>query len=94
MGLLQPYLCWPMLLPHLLRCSVEVRHTYPFAEIPLIYSDISSTVLDNIDLFAQYSAAAYCSSNIESTGTTLTCDVGNCPLVEAAGATTIDEFDE
>ncbi|EHA28261.1 lipase [Aspergillus niger ATCC 1015] len=70
-----------------------LAHAAP-APAPMQRRDISSTVLDNIDLFAQYSAAAYCSSNIESTGTTLTCDVGNCPLVEAAGATTIDEFDD
>ncbi|RAL03111.1 lipase family protein [Aspergillus ibericus CBS 121593] len=64
------------------------------APAPVQRRDITSALLDKIDLFAQYSAAAYCSSNIESTGTTLTCSVGNCPLVEAAGATTIDEFDE
>ncbi|PYI01548.1 lipase 2 [Aspergillus sclerotiicarbonarius CBS 121057] len=64
------------------------------APAPVQRRDISSDLLDKIDLFAQYSAAAYCKSNIESTSTTLTCSVGNCPLVEAAGATTLDEFDD
>ena len=79
----------------LLRCSVGVCLT-PHSQVQHVPTplDITSAVLDKIDLFAQYSAAAYCSSNIESTSTTLTCSVGNCPLVEAAGATTIDEFDE
>ncbi|PYH88273.1 lipase 2 [Aspergillus ellipticus CBS 707.79] len=55
---------------------------------------VTTAVLDKLDLFAQYSAASYCASNINSSGTTLTCSVGNCPLVEATGASTIDEFDQ
>ncbi|KAB8224531.1 hypothetical protein BDV33DRAFT_233451 [Aspergillus novoparasiticus] len=56
--------------------------------------DVSSSLLNNLDLLAQYSAAAYCSENLNSTGTKLTCSVGNCPLVEAASTQTLDEFNE
>ncbi|KAB8274785.1 Alpha/Beta hydrolase protein [Aspergillus minisclerotigenes] len=56
--------------------------------------DVSSSLLNNLDLFAQYSAAAYCDENLNSTGTKLTCSVGNCPLVEAASTQTLDEFNE
>ncbi|KAE8153798.1 Alpha/Beta hydrolase protein [Aspergillus avenaceus] len=56
--------------------------------------DVSSEVLDNLNLFAQYSAAAYCLENLNSTGTAVSCSVGNCPLVEAASTKTLDEFNE
>ncbi|GIJ85201.1 hypothetical protein Asppvi_004057 [Aspergillus pseudoviridinutans] len=55
---------------------------------------VSSSVLQELSLFAQYSAAAYCSNNINSTGTKLTCSAGNCPLVEAANTKTLSEFDD
>ncbi|PWY89352.1 triacylglycerol lipase B [Aspergillus heteromorphus CBS 117.55] len=64
------------------------------APAPHTRRDVSTAVLDKMDLFAQYSAAAYCSSNIDSESTTLTCSVGNCPLVEAADATVLYEFNE
>ncbi|KAB8068796.1 Alpha/Beta hydrolase protein [Aspergillus leporis] len=56
--------------------------------------DVTASVLGNLDLFAQYSAAAYCLENLNSTGTELSCSVGNCALVEAASTLTIDEFEE
>ncbi|ORY15353.1 Alpha/Beta hydrolase protein [Clohesyomyces aquaticus] len=40
----------------------------------------------------QYAAAAYCPLNINTTGTKVTCSVGNCPLVEAADTKTEVEF--
>lgn len=55
---------------------------------------VSSSVLQNLSLFAQYSAASYCTNNINSTGTKLTCSSGNCPLVEAANTKTLSEFYE
>ncbi|KAE8378663.1 Alpha/Beta hydrolase protein [Aspergillus bertholletiae] len=56
--------------------------------------DVSASVLSNLDLLAQYSAAAYCSENLNSTGTPLRCSAGNCPLVEAASTKSLDEFNE
>jgi triacylglycerol lipase len=53
---------------------------------------VSASVLQRLTLFAQYSAAAYCTNNINSTGTKLTCAAGNCPLVEAANTVTLAEF--
>ncbi|RHZ54512.1 lipase family protein [Aspergillus thermomutatus] len=53
---------------------------------------VSSSVLQELSLFAQYSAASYCTNNINSTGTKLTCSAGNCPLVEAANTKTLSEF--
>ncbi|KAJ5901885.1 hypothetical protein N7495_002413 [Penicillium taxi] len=57
-------------------------------------TDVSSDELSQLNLFAQYAAAAYCSANIGSTGTALTCDEGICPEVEEASTTTLYEFDE
>lgn len=54
---------------------------------------IATSLLDSLDLFAQYSAAAYCSANLNTTGTALACDVGNCPAVEAADTTILYSFD-
>lgn len=65
-----------------------------FAWARLTDLDVSSSLLNNLDLFAQYSAAAYCDENLNSTGTKLTCSVGNCPLVEAASTQSLDEFNE
>ncbi|KAJ5088997.1 Lipase class 3 [Penicillium argentinense] len=56
--------------------------------------DVSSDVLDQLTLFAQYSAASYCSNNINSTGDSVTCADGNCPSVQSAGATSLYEFEE
>ncbi|PYH99491.1 alpha/beta-hydrolase [Aspergillus ellipticus CBS 707.79] len=64
------------------------------APAPHTRRDVSTTLLDKMDLFAQYSAAAYCSSNINSESTTLTCSVGNCPEVESADPTVLYEFNE
>lgn len=56
--------------------------------------DVSSDVLQQLTLFAEFSAAAYCANNIDSTGDKLTCSTGNCPAVEAASTTTLYEFEE
>lgn len=59
----------------------------------LIQADVSADLLARLNLFEQYSAAAYCPSNNDaSAGTLITCSTGNCPLVEAAGATAVYEF--
>ncbi|OKL57345.1 hypothetical protein UA08_07645 [Talaromyces atroroseus] len=61
---------------------------------PIHRRTIGTSLLDDLDLFAQYSAAAYCSANLDSTGSALACSVGNCPLVEAADTTILYDFDE
>lgn len=43
---------------------------------------------------SQYAAASYCKSNNASPGTVLVCQSGNCPLVEAARAETLSEFED
>lgn len=57
-------------------------------------ADITTSLLDDLTLFSQYSAAAYCSTNLNSTGAALACSVGNCPLVEAADTQILYDFDE
>ncbi|KAJ5104330.1 hypothetical protein NUU61_001677 [Penicillium alfredii] len=55
--------------------------------------DVSTDVLDQLTLFAQYAAASYCSNNLNSTGTPLLCAAGNCPSVQSAQTSTLHEFD-
>lgn len=50
-------------------------------------------MLSQLGLFAEYSAAAYCSNNINSTGDALSCEEDNCPSVQSADTTTLWEFD-
>ncbi|KAJ5831757.1 hypothetical protein N7474_000068 [Penicillium riverlandense] len=56
--------------------------------------DISSDTLDELMLFAQYSAASYCSNNIDSSASTLSCAAGNCPEVQTANAAPLYAFDD
>lgn len=62
------------------------------APTQLTSRDVSADVLDQFNLFAEYSAAAYCTSNINSPGDKLTCRAGNCPEVEKADTETLNEF--
>lgn len=54
---------------------------------------ISDELFHTFQLMAQYSAAAYCKENDNSTDTPITCWKGNCPLVEEAGARSVLEFE-
>ncbi|CAI7600516.1 unnamed protein product [Penicillium glandicola] len=54
--------------------------------------DVSTDVLGQLSLFSQYAAASYCTNNNNSTGDSLSCAEGNCPLVEAADTTSLYEF--
>lgn len=54
---------------------------------------MSTSALGQLSLFAEYSAASYCSNNINSTGNALSCEEGNCPSVQSADTTTLWEFD-
>ena len=55
-------------------------------------SDVSASVLADLSLWGQYSAAAYCLANNNSPGDEVACTAGNCPVVEAATAVTSIEF--
>ncbi|KAE8383761.1 Alpha/Beta hydrolase protein [Aspergillus bertholletiae] len=61
---------------------------------PVIPRDVSPQFLQQLTLYAQYAAAAYCSGNTNSPNTKLTCSVGNCPLVEGVSTRTLTEFEE
>ena len=56
-------------------------------------TDVSTSVLDELDVFAQWSAAAYCSDNINNDDTTVKCSDNACPSVEAASTKMLLEFD-
>ena len=64
--------------------------------------DIDPKLLDHLGLMAQYSTAAYRTTNSNSIGGPLICGTGdcktlpkdNCPRVEAAKAYTADEFQD
>lgn len=55
---------------------------------------VSSDILQQLELFAQYSAASYCERNINSAGDKLTCKAGNCAIVQEAETTTLYEFEK
>lgn len=59
----------------------------------LVSRAVSSDVLQQLELFSQYSAASYCTANINSTGDKLTCEAGNCAIVQEAETTTLHEFE-
>lgn len=61
---------------------------------PITRRTITTSLLDDMNLFAQYSAAAYCSANLDGVGSALECSVGNCPLVEAASTKILYDFNE
>ncbi|KAI9670145.1 MAG: hypothetical protein M1817_004482 [Caeruleum heppii] len=54
---------------------------------------VPSDVFDNLVLYSQWSAAAYCPGNNDSPNTEVTCPIGNCPLVEAFNTSTTTEFE-
>ncbi|PLN85474.1 alpha/beta-hydrolase [Aspergillus taichungensis] len=54
--------------------------------------DVSLESLKEFTLFAEYAAAAYCDENLESPGTKVRCQKGNCPTVEKADTETLIEF--
>ncbi|KZM28139.1 uncharacterized protein EKO05_0005832 [Ascochyta rabiei] len=54
---------------------------------------VSANILDQLQFFSQYSAAAYCLSNNNSPNTKITCPQGNCARVEAANTNTLTEFE-
>lgn len=55
---------------------------------------VSSTVLSQLDLYAQWSAAANCSGNTDGANTVDSCSAGNCPDMQAANTKMPYEFDK
>jgi Lipase 3 N-terminal region len=71
----------------------EVAIVKPRAEYSLTNGlDVSAGVLNQLNLWEQYAAAAYCPANNDSPGDELSCEAGNCPLVQTASTTTSIEF--
>ncbi|OJD40793.1 lipase class 3 [Diplodia corticola] len=64
------------------------------APTPLEKRAVSADLLAKFNLFEQYSAASYCAQNNNSTGTEVSCEAGNCPLVDAATTDTVIEFED
>ncbi|PWY92235.1 triacylglycerol lipase precursor [Aspergillus heteromorphus CBS 117.55] len=64
------------------------------ATVQLDARDVTATALTQLDLFAQWSAAAYCSTNLETDDISVTCADDACPSVEAASTEILLEFDE
>lgn len=77
-----------------MSCHVEMHgHGHVLCDVELTVIAVSSDVLQQLELFSQYSAASYCASNIGSTGDKLTCEAGNCAIVQEAETTTLHEFE-
>ena len=55
---------------------------------------VSLEIFDKLSFFEQYSAAAYCGENNNSTNTKITCAEGNCASVQAADTNTLTEFEK
>ncbi|KAJ5437161.1 Lipase class 3 [Penicillium cf. griseofulvum] len=53
---------------------------------------ISTELLEQFNLFSQFASLSYCDQNINHTGQSLTCEYGNCRLVEADNTTVINTF--
>jgi hypothetical protein len=55
---------------------------------------MDQALFNRISLMEEYAGAAYCPGNTNSTitGDKVSCNTGNCPLVEATGAVTVAEF--
>jgi hypothetical protein len=53
---------------------------------------IQPELLRQLKLMEQYASAAYCPMNVNSPGDRIKCGSGNCPLVQKAGAESVDEF--
>lgn len=59
----------------------------------LIHLAVAPGLLTQLEYVAQYAAAAYCpANNVPNSPAEVVCNAGNCPLVEAAQATTLVEF--
>ncbi|KAF2637561.1 hypothetical protein P280DRAFT_433414 [Massarina eburnea CBS 473.64] len=55
---------------------------------------IDQDLYDRFVLYSQFAAATFCDHNTNSTGDKLTCETGNCPLVESSDTKTVLEFSD
>lgn len=80
--------------PTKLAGAILLFFSYALAA-PLERRSLDQTTFTNLQLFEQFAAASYCQSNdnITAGDTKLTCQSGNCPLVEADDVTTVYEFE-
>lgn len=76
----------------ILERGLSSRKRYTPASIADGSPDVSIDTLSNMKLFSQYSAAAYCNTTYAAVGVPIVCATGNCPMVEAANATTMSIF--
>ncbi|MCJ1403638.1 hypothetical protein MMC11_006861 [Xylographa trunciseda] len=77
------------------KCHHDLHHIFSCNNDPSEeHIGIPEKLLQDFRLMAGYAAAAYCPSNNDSPGTQVTCPTSNCPLVEAANATTMMEFED
>ncbi|KAH9861188.1 hypothetical protein IAQ61_010925 [Plenodomus lingam] len=74
----------------LLLCAVHSVTSVPFE---IEKRAVSASILDRLQLFAQWSAASYCLANNNSPNTKITCPQGNCARVESANTNTLTEFE-
>jgi Lipase 3 N-terminal region len=75
-------------------CGGVIHAFPPLSYILTVNADVTVTDADfaNFELFAQYSAASYCTDNDNSSDSLIACSSSACPLVEAAGAVGVVEF--
>jgi hypothetical protein len=84
-------------LGHALPSNLQTRGKILFAHFICQYIhariDVAAAELSEFKFWIQYAAAAYCyDSYTAKAGTKLSCSAGNCPDVEAAGATIVYDF--
>ncbi|KAF1974427.1 alpha/beta-hydrolase [Bimuria novae-zelandiae CBS 107.79] len=53
---------------------------------------VNDALLADFELMEQYASAAYCWTNFNSPGNQIKCNDGTCPLVQAANATSVVEY--
>jgi predicted alpha/beta hydrolase family esterase len=72
-----------------------LAHVLVASPVPLERRAIDEGLLGNLNLFAQFGAAAYCPANNNDVagGFQVACNTGNCPLVEQADVLTVYEFE-
>lgn len=80
-------------LPTKLQARGKVFSMYFFHPYIHFLIDIAADELSEFKFWVQYAAAAYChDSYTAKAGSKLACSAGNCPDVEAAGATIVYDF--
>lgn len=80
-------------LPNKLQTRGKIFSMYFYESYTHSTIDIAADELSEFKFWVQYAAAAYChDSYTAKAGSKLACSAGNCPDVEAAGATIVYDF--